>query len=94
MKKKDILVAARKGWPDIENIVNSIFKEMNKSLIDRHDITINNFGKFIVIRSNVKKVQDFKTNTRVLAKPKYKVKFVLSPSISKLLNKEGVDNAS
>ena len=86
MKKKDLVRSAKKGWPNPEKMVNSIFRDINKAIINKETIIIYNFGKFEIVQSNVKEVHNFQENRRVMMPKTYKVKFTSSPKIIKLLN--------
>lgn len=86
MKKRDLVRAAQKGWPDTMKIINNLFRAINEALIKKEKVTIYNFGEFYVIRANRKEVYDFKNKRRVPFAGKFKIKFRPSPTIDKLLN--------
>lgn len=88
MKKLDLVKAARKGAPNPENIVNSILRSINKTLIEQGRVCIYNFGKFYVERSKVKKVYDWKQGKQINYIGKLRIKFKAAPAIEKLLNEK------
>ena len=86
MKKRDLVQAAQKGWPDTMKIVNNLFRAINEALIKKEKVTIYNFGEFRVVKDSRKEVYDFKNKRRVPYAGKFKVKFRLSPNVEAFLN--------
>ena len=86
MKKLDLIKSAKKGFPNAERMLNEILKAINTALVKGESVTIYNFGKFYVTKSNVRKVYDFKTKRTVAHKGRYKIKFKPAPSIEQMLN--------
>lgn len=68
------------------DIINNIFKCINTALIRRRTVIINNFGKFTIVRSNIKGVYDFKLKKRIPWEGKYKIIFKAAPAVERLLN--------
>ena len=90
MNKKDLVKAARKGWPNIGDMVDSMLLEMNRAIISRDPIIIHNAFKIEVIVTKPNVGQNFKTGERIVVPSRLKTKFTLSPKINKILNERNI----
>jgi len=86
MKKSDLVKASKNGFPDHKKMVDSIFREINRAIINCDEVTIHNFGTFKVVKSKVRYGYNFHTKQRIPLPEKLKIKFKPSPKIVKRLN--------
>jgi len=90
MKKKDLIKAANKGWPDVEKMVDSMLLEMNRAIVNREDISIYNAFKIKTYQTKPRPGYDFKEKKSITVPSSLKVKIVISPKILKLLNERNI----
>ena len=88
MNKRDLVVAARKGFPDAERMVNNMLLAINTAFLNKEKVIIDNFGQFKPHKSKVKKVYNFKEKHMEDFKGEYTIKFKPCPEIRKRMNKE------
>lgn len=91
MNKKDLVKAARKGFPDTESMVNNILLAMNIAFINKEKISIENFGQFKPYKSKVQKVYNFQTKEWRDFDGTYTIKFKPCPKVRRLMNNAGKD---
>ena len=60
MIKKDLVTAAKKGYPSADRMVNNIFRAMNIAFLKGEEIHIRSFGKFWFFKQKQRSVYDFK----------------------------------
>lgn len=84
------LLKAIKPNKSHKDIVNAIFLEINKALVRRETVMLTCFGKFFVIKSQVKFGQNFQTKQRIPLPPQYRIKFQPSKTINKIVNERNL----
>lgn len=87
---KQHILKAIKPFVKHKDILNAVFIEINKALVRRDIVVINCFGKFYIVKSNVRLVQNFKTKERIALKPQYRIKFHASETIRKIVNERNI----
>jgi nucleoid DNA-binding protein len=73
---------------DAKKYVEVIFDAIKYALISGEKVVIQNFGSFVPKFYKSKKMYDPKREKYIPIQPKRRIKFVLSKTFSKLLNKE------
>jgi nucleoid DNA-binding protein len=87
MKKSDLVKAARKGFPNVTDMVNNMLRSISTALVNGEDVTIQNFGSFRVEKTTIRHVYDFKQKKVVPYDGHYKIKFRPAKAVEKILNK-------
>lgn len=90
MRKRDLIKAARKEFPDVDKMVNAILKAINTALVNKESVRIINFGTFEVKECPVREVHDFKTGKRVRFGGKLTIKFKASKAVERILNERNL----
>jgi len=86
MKKKDLVKAARKGFPRTEDMVNSLFLALNTAFINKETVTIEHFGKFWAHKSKVHRGYDFQKREWYPIDGRYTIKFKPCTEIKRRMN--------
>lgn len=86
MIKKDIRKAARKYWPDLDMIINEVFRSINESLVRGEEVKIKHFGIFRVVKFRRKTGFNFNEKKVMRLKPRFKIKFYPSRLVEDILN--------
>lgn len=88
MIKRDLVKAAKKGFPDTNKMVNHMLLAMNIAFINKEKIAIENFGTFSPYKSKLKRKYNFQTRTWSLFDGTYTIKFKPCREVKKRMNKK------
>jgi DNA-binding protein HU-beta len=86
MKKKDLVKAAKKGYPNAEAMVNNVLRAISSALVTGEKVTVYNFGEFYVRDSKVTHIYDFQNKKMVPFEGSKIIGFKACPAITKMLN--------
>lgn len=90
MNKRDLIRELSKYTltkKDAKNFIEVIFDAIKYSLLSGEKVTIQNFGSFIPKFYKSKKMYDPKRKKYLSIQPRRRIKFVLSKTFNKVLNK-------
>ncbi len=91
MNKKNLVEKLAKHTltkEDAKKFLDIIFEEIKYSLISADKVVIKNFGSFIPKFYKSKKMYDPKRKKYIPIHPRRKIKFVISKTFDKILNKK------
>lgn len=86
MNKNDLTVAAKRGFPTSENMVNQMLLAMNTAFIKKEEVRIKDFGIFKPYKSKLKRAYDFKNKRWVPFEGSWTIKFRLCPEVKRRMN--------
>jgi len=86
VNKRDLIKAAKKGYPNTEDMVNAMLLAMNIAFLKKEVINIRSFGKFWPYKHRVKRVFNFKTNEYHDFDGSYTIKFRPCAEVKRRLN--------
>jgi nucleoid DNA-binding protein len=84
--------AAKRGFPDTEQIVNNILLAINTAFINKEKVSIENFGQFKPYKSKVKRIYNFQEKTWHDFDGTYTVKFIPCPEVRRRMNRKDKKN--
>lgn len=90
MNKKDLINELSKYTltkKDAKKFIEVVFDTIKYSLISGEKVTIQNFGSFVPKFYKSKKMYDPKRKKYLSIQPRRRIKFILSKTFNKILNK-------
>ena len=89
MNKRDLIIAAKRGFPIAEDMVNSILLAINIAFINKQSVSVKDFGSFKPYKSKVKKIYNFQTGEWSDFDGTWTIKFKPCKKVKERMNQHG-----